>query len=177
MNSIDYGLGMTNIDNATGIRYGVIHHGEVGQYWYDSSEADYGVPHCPECGNEVEEYDSTTQDEYEQYGSYSGCEYACDNCEHKLDSSDCYGDDPVGHILDDGEYKASQGSDHDIFILSSPYYTLCEYCSPCAPGAGYLVNEGDVKAYCFGHDWFEDGKAPYKVFDVKTGLEVLPVAS
>jgi len=23
--------------------------------------------------------------------------------------------------------------------------------------------------YCFGHDWFEDGKAPYPVYSVETG--------
>lgn len=30
------------------------------------------------------------------------------------------------------------------------------------------------KCYCLGHDWFDDNKAPYPVFDVKTGNQVMP---
>lgn len=41
-------------------------------------------------------------------------------------------------------------------------------------GAGYLLSDGNVKSYCFGLDWFEEGKAPYKVFEVATHKEVLP---
>jgi len=161
MNSIDYGMGKTNIDVANGIRFGVISQHEVTQAWCDSSEADYGQPTCPKCGNCSNlETDNDVSD------------YSCENCEYNFSSDQAYGDEPIAHTLDDGEYKATQG-DHDIFIIKSPYFTLCEYCSPCAPGAGYLMNEGSVKAYCFGHDWFEDGKAPYKVFSVATGEEVL----
>ena len=36
-----------------------------------------------------------------------------------------------------------------------------------------MKNKNGIKAYCFGHDWFDYGKAPYKVFDVKTNKEVL----
>ncbi len=76
-----------------------------------------------------------------------------------------------------GEYKATQsGDDSDIFILKSPYYTRAQFCSPCAPGACYLTNpcEDGERAYCFGHDWFDDGKAPYPVFLVADDSEVLP---
>ena len=41
---IDYGLGKTNIDKTSGIRYGVISQHSVGQAWYDESEAYYGTP-------------------------------------------------------------------------------------------------------------------------------------
>ena len=41
-------------------------------------------------------------------------------------------------------------------------------------GAGYLLSEGNVKSYCFSHNWFNEGKAPYKVFEVATHKEVLP---
>lgn len=78
---------------------------------------------------------------------------------------------------DKGGYKVFQsGDDCDIFITESPYYTTCQFCSPCAPGAGYIMNtvKDGVKAYCFGHDWFENGKAPYPVYDVKTGKRVKP---
>jgi hypothetical protein len=140
---IDYGLGQTNIDVANGIRYGVIPQYECLQACADSSEPQY-----PEL------------EESEESGD---CDCDCD--------CDC---EPIGFVLDDEEYLATQGYDDcDIFILKSPYYTLCDHCSPCAPGAGYLMSPGSVKAYCFGHDFFEDGKAPYRVFRVDTDEEVL----
>jgi len=55
---IDYGRGETNIDKLTGIRFGVINQGEVGQAWFESAEADYGKPTCPKCGNEAIELES-----------------------------------------------------------------------------------------------------------------------
>lgn len=55
---IDYGMGNCNIDKSNGIRFGVIHQNEVLQAWADSSEADYGEPHCPKCGNEAVAGDS-----------------------------------------------------------------------------------------------------------------------
>lgn len=30
----------------------------------------------------------------------------------------------------------------------------------------------DLKAYCLGHEWFESGKAPYRVFRVSDNSEV-----
>jgi len=38
---IDYSLGRSNFDPETGIRYGLIHHGTVGQSWYDESDCHY----------------------------------------------------------------------------------------------------------------------------------------
>ena len=126
MTSIDYGHGLVNIDTETGIRYGVIHQGEVLQAWTDSSEPDY---------DDV----NTDSDDFA----------------------------PNAYILNDAEYSAIQHADDpDIFITRSPYYTLCAFCSPCAPGAGYLLSPGNVKAYCFSHDWWENGKAPYSVYRV-----------
>jgi hypothetical protein len=173
---IDYGMGKTNIDTTNGIRYGVISLHEVVQAWRDSSEPDYGDPHCPKCGNEavgiddpaVPDIDDLPTDEWED----DGRDHACLNCCYSFYSSDAHGDEPLSHTLDDGEYIASQGGgDSDIFIIKSPYYTTCNFCSPCAPGAGYLMNTVDdgIKAYCFGHDWFDDGKAPYPVYSVATG--------
>jgi hypothetical protein len=72
-------------------------------------------------------------------------------------------------------------------LLRSPYYTYAQFCSPCVPGAGNLdaavdiedtsvLQEGidGVKTYAFGHDWFEDGKAPYVVYRVDDGSIVEP---
>ena len=149
---IDYGVGNANIDKETGIRYGVINQHECLQSWADSSEPVYGDMECSECGAVLKIDDDE-----------------CPECEVSLlNEFDCV--EPLGFVLDDGEYRAECGEDGDIFITKSPYYTLCQFCSPCAPGAGYVmntVNDG-VKAYCFGHDFFDDGKAPYPVYSVKT---------
>ena len=51
---IDYGLGQSNINHDTGIRFGVIHQNAVGQAWFDESEPFYGMLECPECGNAMQ---------------------------------------------------------------------------------------------------------------------------
>ena len=78
--------------------------------------------------------------------------------------------EPLSFYIDDKEYSAESDDQGDIFITRSPYYTRCRYCSPCAPGAGYIMQQDirGIKTYCFGHDFFEDSKAPYKVYSVKT---------
>lgn len=172
---IDYGMGQTNIDRKTGIRFGVISSHEVCQSWSDSSESDYGEPHCPKCGNEANECKS----EYAkwEHAKHECADYVCRSCRYVFGSESAFGDEPIAWILDDGEYKASQlGSDSDIFIVKSPYYTRAQFCSPCAPGAAYLMNPTDdgPKAYCFGHDWFDDGKAPYPVYSVETDELIQP---
>lgn len=162
---IDYGMGKTNIDTETGIRFGVIHQNEVLQAWADSSEP-IDSNTCPYCGNEPKSGNSI----YEMK--------RCPTCYKALKEQDFDFSEPVGYKLEDGEYIASQsGDDGDIFIIKSPYYTKCQFCSPCAPGAGYIMQsvEDGVKAYCFGHDWFEEEKAPYKVYSVETNEEVLPL--
>jgi hypothetical protein len=146
----DYGRGTTNIDNETGIRYGVISQNEVLQAWADSSEPFYGEV-C-ECGSEE-------GDECPDCGLPILGEFA----------------EPLSFIYTGEGYAAECGDDGDIFLLRAPYFTRCEFCSPCAPGAGYIMNSADdCPAYCFGHDWFEEGKAPYRVFSVETGEEVFP---
>lgn len=133
---IDYGMGGSNIDRETGIRYGVISQHEVLQAWADTSESHYGEPD-----------ESLSEEEREEWMEFA---------------------EPLSWYVDDGEYLAECGEDGDIFITKSPYYSRAQFCSPCAPGAGYLMNEcaDGPKTYCFGHDWFEDGKAPYTVYRV-----------
>jgi len=164
---IDWGWGTTNVDTTTGIRYGVISQNEVLQVWADSSKADYLTPldindfECPECGAA---YFPTKEDDWSDYVECTEC-----GKEFELDAMDL---EPYRFILDDGEYQASCEEDGDIFILKSPYFTLCRFCSPCAPGAGSLMSpdpEG-IRAYCFGPDWFEGNVAPYPVYSVETGF-------
>lgn len=148
---IDYGLGMTNIDKKSGIRFGVIPAHEVLEAWAGKSEPYYGEPTCPKCGLEVMEayYDERTCRSHD---------YFCKSCQEGLDSEEVFGDEPNSWFVDDGDYRAEQSRDDgDVFIVKSPYYTRSQFCSPCAPGAGYLLNpcpDGE-KTYCFGHDWYE----------------------
>lgn len=158
---IDYGMGRSNINHETGIRYGVISQNSVLQAWADSAEPDYGKPTCPKCGNEVSEDP--------QIGKSS--DYYCESCEYEFDSDEAYGDEPIGWNYNDEGYELTDCLDSDIFVLNSPFYTLAPFCSPCVPGAGNLddAQEDGVKTYCLGHDWFEDGKVPYPVYRVDTG--------
>lgn len=102
-------------------------------------------------------------------------DYGCDECEEWEKDEDCNLEcSPLSFDYVADGYIATCGDDGDIFVIKSPYFTLCRFCSPCAPGAGYLMNPDDngIKSYCFGHDWFDNEQAPYRVFDVKTGMEV-----
>lgn len=171
---IDYGMGTTNIDRENGIRFGVIPLNDLGDFALDSFESDYGPASCGNCGNEATEYDA---DKHGEYKHGTGCaDYACETCETVFDSSDAYGDEPIGHNLDDGEYTATLDSQGDVFVIKSPYFTRAAFCSPCAPGACHLSNpdaDGE-RAYCFGHDWFNGDRAPYPVYSVATGELVPP---
>jgi hypothetical protein len=188
---IDYGMGTTNIDKATGIRYGVIPANDVCQSWADSSEADYGPPYCPKCGNSAVDCCDVNDDENAlqnippmeewKHNAHECADYACEQCEYVFGSESAFGEEAIAWTLDDGEYMASQsGADHDIFVLKSPYYTRGPFCSPCAPGAVYLRDgseEGQAKAYCFDHSWFDEGRAPYPVYRVSDDAEVMPEKS
>lgn len=140
---IDYGMGQSNIDPETQIRYGVISVNSVLQAWCDTSEPNY----------------------------------PCDDCETPEDERDDCECDATSWYIDDGEYQAETCFDGmEIMIVKAPYFMKGNYCSPCAPGAVSIdAGDGDDnKAYCLGHDWFEEGKAPYTVYSVATGKVVDP---
>lgn len=172
---IDYGLGQSNIDQSTGIRFGVIAAHELGESWYESAESDYGEPTCGKCGNEATTSDTIDDPAVLDADWFDGRDFTCTDCEYCFWSDDTYGDTPNAFTYDaDGIVAQQSGDDSDIFILKSPYYTHAQFCSPCAPGAGYLMNPvaDGPKTYCFGHDWFENGTAPYPIFNVADGAEV-----
>lgn len=165
---IDYGLGQTNINLETKIRYGVISQRTVGQAWYDDSEADYGDAQCPECGNKAESSDGFDDD-------LASKDYFCRKCAKSFWSDDVFSGEPLGFSYEDNEYTLTSCLNSDIMVIKSPYYTRAQFCSPCVPGAGNLNKwcSTGPKTYCLGHDWFEDNKAPYRVYDVATGEEIL----
>lgn len=119
---IDYGMGTTNIDLDTGIRFGVIPANDLGESWYESSEGDYGPASCGKCGNEAVEMDEIPFDlddcktlrqggDFRKYdvlripkehrddcGGHKewrdeGRDYACLDCARSFDSDDAWGDD------------------------------------------------------------------------------------
>jgi hypothetical protein len=196
---IDYGLGLTNVDHATGIRFGVISQHSLASWFYDSFEAVYGPATCPKCGDEAidqhADEDEPTEsadgsplgtvyalgpDEDEDEDWNTGKDYRCDVCRYCFWSDEAYGDEPIGHKLDEDGIHAEDCLDSDVIVTSSPFYTFGPFCSPCVPGAVNLdsthEDESGPKAYCFGHEWFEDGKAPYRVFRVVDNVEVFPEA-
>lgn len=167
---IDYGMGRTNRDPENGIRYGVISQNSIAADAFDlDMEPDYGEPHCPECGNEIADATEDNRSFYGQFMDHGCADYACDHCQLTIDSSDCFPEEPIGWTYTrDQNYSIQNCLDSDLMILKSPFYTFAQFCSPCVPGAGNLdspMPEG-IKTYCFGHDWFEEGKAPYPVYRV-----------
>lgn len=158
---IDYSHGKANFDPVTGIHFGVIPLHALSDFAHESFEAEYGAPYCPECGNTVLDDDDRCDKDY-----------YCPKCAASFYSDHCTPDNPLGFVLEDKDYTATHGEDCDIFITRSPYYTHAQFCSPCAPGAGYLLNpcENGPKVYCFDLDWFDaDHKCPYPIYQVSDG--------
>lgn len=106
-------------------------------------------------------------------------------------AGDCYNSDG------DTEYAYQAGDLHILLsqylvVTKSPYFTICQNCSPCYPNAGnldkprnkthagevsvpdprhvlYGMVRGPLKAYCLPSDWFEEAECPYNVYEVATG--------
>jgi hypothetical protein len=98
------------------------------------------------------------------------------------------------YVYDSEGYYIMGCLDSDLMITKSQFYTYAQFCSPCVPGAGNLDNPfephpnqmtaeeiiimaealGFPRAYCLGHDWFDDNKAPYPVFSVADNTLVQP---
>lgn len=152
---IDYGHGMTNIDQKTGTRFGIIPSRYVSEAWWNDSENHYEET-CPKCGESVDDY-------------------YCSRCKLEWNSEDCYSEEPTSITYNKNGYKCYQsGSDSDIFVEKSPFYTYAQFCSPCAPGACHLENPlfervGNNRCYCFGIDWFDDLEdCHYDIYSVET---------
>jgi len=162
---IDYGRGLTNVSNKLvpgvdeRIRFGVVPQNEVLQAWCDEAEAWYGIPSCPECGVGLD---------------FDFCDGDTCDCGYEVGhvGDECFGDDPLSHYIDNGEYVAESDSYGDIMIVDSPYYTRSGFCSPCAPGAGYVNGSGDdCYAFCFSPDWYDE-EPDFPIFRVSDGSRV-----
>jgi hypothetical protein len=172
---IDYSLGRSNVDAVSGIHYGVISQHSIISEALDDLNYVYAGPNCPECGNTVTDElpEEWRTKEIENYSDHGCDDYYCATCNHLLDTEEVWSEESIGWTYESEGYKLSDCLDSDIFVLASPFYTHAQYCSPCVPGAGNLDNpcEDGPKTFCLGHDWFEDGIAPYPVFKVSDGSQ------
>ena len=188
----DYGLKQSNIDRATGIRYGVISQNSLNhdalqdifdqgknldfENWQDAVKEKLRGALKDYFGN------------YAHLGKRSRLDQAVDHAFDTLEDhglNDCY-EENCDKYRYDKDGITIETSDSDLFVTRSPFFTYAQFCSPCAPGACHLSNpldmtEGEHKAgfhannkcYCLGHDWFDDERAPYPVYLVTTG-ELIP---
>lgn len=179
---IDYsGPGSTvNRDAETGIRYGIIPFGRLGEFAHESFEPEYDAA-CPSCGadwsDDIEF--SLTEAKYTDGSRRAGRFAVCPACEATIREDEQYGDEPSRQVCKEGGIEASLDSSGDAWFFKSPYFTRAAFCSPCAPGACYLINpcEDGERAYCPGPDWFDDDSpAPFPIYSVTTGELIKPAA-
>ena len=91
-----------------------------------------------------------------------------DNFNESYENEGC----PLQLNRDDVLIMQGNQDDPDIFVIKSPYYCYAPPCSPCAPGAGYLLDADKNKTgrhhpyqtYCLDASWFEPGQCPYKYY-------------
>jgi hypothetical protein len=171
---IDYGMKKTNINLVTKIRYGVIPYNFNLLEFSQEFEPIYGEIECdcPKCGEKITGYIDD---------DLTNCEY----CKTEIDFNEVIQDmeiEPENYLFKNKEYFCHYERDScDIFVEKSPYYTYAQFCSPCAPGACYLLNPLSIneenennRVYCLGHECFDEGIAPYRVYSVKTNELIEP---
>lgn len=160
---IDYGMGLSNIDLDTGIRYGIVSANSLSSWVQGQAEPQYpdtAEAMCKECDHTFE-------------ASCLSNEFTCPQCGNDFTEDwDCLEavgfDYTPGSSEYDTEYSESLCA---VIITKSPYYTLCRFASPCFPGGGDLDSPDDegIKAYCLGLDYFDgDDPCPYTVYSVET---------
>lgn len=166
----------TNQDKETGIHYGVISQNSICPEAlpdiYDGPHSTdlYYKLYCEEMRTLLSKgiHDALDDTSVRARDIDAIVESACDELENSL--GDSYQNDEVCPHYDDGKYVIGKCLDFDFFVTKSPYYTFAAYCSPCCPGAGNLDSycPDGPKTYCLGPEWFDDEKAPYPCFEVKT---------
>lgn len=187
---------MPNFDETTGIRYGVISPHSISPFALDDIYQKGTDPYYEEMCREVRVYAG----EIAGNSPFPISEDLQDKIADLIieDRGEMW-ENPDGQMdYSDMEYSLHvSGDNFGIFVMKSPYYTYCRGCSPCAPGAGDLDSPVDMpdlankdmiryidqfgtahkiaeKTLCLGPDWFENEKAPYRVFRVDNDEEVLP---
>lgn len=203
---IDYGMGTANRDKTNGIRFGVLPLHEVTQAWCDGSEPDYGDPTCPDCGGklkdsgEVDEADKDYHCEHcneslwsEQCFGEEALSFDYDKEGYKASQ---LGNNPDIFITRSPYFTYAQfcspcasGACYLLNPLVAEEFTVTDNDvqngnnihpdtgEPLAAGKYVTQLPDGNRAYCFGHDWFDGGKAPYPVYSVETGELVEPASA
>lgn len=181
---IDYGLGQTNRNMQTGIRFGVIPQRALNpdaaeDIWQHGKDLDYE--------NYIDEVKAklshALSDYFSDYKHESDKPSRLDNAVGQAFEAisdgigDLYEPDAARMLYEKDGYRIQTDSSGDVWVFESPYFTYAQFCSPCAPGACYLENPLDEpndnnKAYCLGPDWFDNNKPAYPVFEVATGKPI-----
>ena len=164
---IDYGMGRSNIDTDTGIRYGIISQNSLSGESLDdvfTAGDDLGYEAM------IEELKSNLKNAIDSIISDAGGRtYDSVDVDEILEGVDfdCY-DSNGPRRYEDGDLTVQTTGDNDLFVFKSEYYTFAQFCSPCVPGAGNLDTPCDSgpKTYCLGIDWFVDGECPYPVYRI-----------
>jgi hypothetical protein len=167
---VDWSRGLSNRDPQNmEMHYGIISQHAIGDYALDSLEDDFGVPTCPKCGDDAIDYDDDLHSSC-KHEKHVSLEYTCVECQYAFGSESAYPEMPMASCYKDDSLEVIKGGDDsDLWVLKSEFYTLCAYCSPCAPGAGDLIaqRKTGIKAYCLPLDWFDtDNPCPYKIYKV-----------
>lgn len=153
---IDYGLGSTNVDTRTGIRYGCISQHSILQAWSDESEPDYGEP------------DDLTELTAEEFDQIEPCGYTFEGDGYVM--VDCLNSDVL--VI------------KSPFYTFGPYCSPCVPGAVSLDSAGDFFEDDKPaldaaclpRAYCPGHDWFDTGVASYPVFGMISGRQCFPDA-
>jgi len=178
---IDYsGPGSTvNRDAETGIRYGMISQHDLSQWAIDDvyqNGEDLGFLAMKEELKDT--LTSAIEKAIEDYGSLPDG-VAEETAQAVIDGGEIeYGEcqEAGPFAWSEGDYNVQTTSSNELWVFKSPFYTFAQFCSPCVPGAGNLNTycPDGPKTYCLGHDWFEEGKAPYPVYRVSDDAVILP---
>lgn len=162
---LDYSLGKSNIDNATGIRYGCISQNSLHEYAHEEI-----VNHGRDLTFEQYQEDAKEKLRSALSDYFSDSKWG-NETQSKLDSAvedaydavsdglnDNYQPDATQYLYEKDGYTIQTCLDNDLIVTKSEFYTHAQFCSPCVPGAGNLDTfcPTGPKTFCLGHDWFED---------------------
>ena len=165
---IDYSLGLANRDIETDIRYGVINANECASHlWDELMSSGTDLDYADAMDSIKQDLSHAIKSVLEDYTATFDPDALADDILADVDfvlesTGDC-----TRYLYESEAETFHTTSDGSIFVTKSEFYTLCAFCSPCAPGAGDLTSEGNVKTYCLGPDWFDsDHPMPYLCFPV-----------
>lgn len=165
---IDYGRGQTNIDNATGIRYGIFPLSTFGEFFWEGVESIYPFS-CPKCGEETRDNGRENR--------------KCSHCGKAFRRDDAWGEEPICNGLADykvgKKFSAWVDDANDVWFTKSNFLYRGSFASPCAPGAIYVsellpekLSASEFDAYCYGpnpEDLSEDLRKKVKLIPFQIG--------